>query len=183
VKKRVAKKILKNQHRQRPMRRQTDGSYLASRPVYSDQQKNLAAHRLFRPACRHGDAKLAWAALKLKPDNSFTVDDQVDLKYEWLKGQELRREKLTISTKDIVPPPPVAKPAFRRDGQVHNFGAIPFPGQERKQPSLARYQVRDQNRRARPKHSVADFANMTQDDRPNENGVVDNTWNPPAPNT
>jgi hypothetical protein len=128
---------------------------------YDGHQKNGAAHRLFRAASRAGDGVLAFRALRLKPRDSFATEDQVDLKFQKLLGQHERGEQLTVSTKDVLPPPPVSKPAFRRDGQVHNFAAIPFPGQERRQPTLTQYQVRDQNHRARPKRSVADFANLT----------------------
>jgi hypothetical protein len=153
---RIAKKVLKHQHRKREYKL-----------VYSGQQCYFAAHRLFRYASRFELAKLALQALRLKPQNSFQVDDQVDLKYELLIGQEGRRETLTCSRAKVVPPPPINKPAYRRDGQVHNFNCLPYPGAKQNKITLARYQMRDQNHRARPRRSVADFAQDTPETQRN----------------
>lgn len=48
------------------------------------------------------------------------------------------------------------KPVYRRDGQVHNFGALPYPGTKRM--TRAQYDARYGGRRPVPKRSVRDFS-------------------------
>lgn len=139
---RIAKKVLRDQDR------------------YSHQQHIHAAHRLYKQASQYGNGPLAFAALTMKPRRSYpnALDDQLALHFELMIGQNGRREPITVSRVNVVPPPPVTKPAFRADGQVHNFGLIPWVVKKRDVDTLTKYQIRDQNRRAKPKRSVADFA-------------------------
>ncbi|HVT63136.1 MAG TPA: hypothetical protein VHD33_06600 [Legionellaceae bacterium] len=126
---RIAKKILahqNNNYNKDLVRKQPDfyGNY-------TGQQKLLAAHRIFRYASKYGKGKLALDALHLKPPESFQPDDQMDLKFERLIGQYGRGETLIINTKEFTPPPSdQSKPVYRKDGQIHNFNAIPWPGME-----------------------------------------------------
>lgn len=138
---RIAKKVLRDRER------------------YSGYQHLAAANRLIQRASLYEDAHAILAAFRLKPENAFQNDERFELKFELLIGQDGREESLTYSRKPIVIPEVICVPAFRRDGQVQNFNALPQPGIKKSaQVSLARYQVRDQNRRAKPKRSVADFA-------------------------
>jgi hypothetical protein len=125
MKLRIAKKILKHQEpigrwwitRERP------GFY----GNYSGHQKQLASHRVFRYASHNELGQLALAALYLKHPETFQVDDQMDLKFERLIGQNMRGEKLIISNKFFTPPPEDrSKPVYNGMGQIHNFNAKKF---------------------------------------------------------
>jgi len=106
---------------------------------YSGQQVYDAAHRLYRRAAQFKDGAAALEALKLRPDASFTTDDDQYLRREQLLGMEERGESLVYHPAIEVPVNNM-KPAFRKDGQAHNFNALPFPGQ--RPWSLKAYQVR-----------------------------------------
>lgn len=125
MKLRIAKKILKHQA---PLGRRW---VTRDRPNfygnYSGHQKQIAAHRVFKYASRNQLGPLALAALYLKHPETYQVDDQMDLKFERLIGQNMRGEKLVISSKFFTPPPEDrSKPVYNGMGQVHNFNAKRF---------------------------------------------------------
>jgi hypothetical protein len=95
---------------------------------YSGQQRYAAAHRLFRRASTFKDGSAGYAALMLKPQRSYHEDDQLDLRMESFQADlDAGREPVFEPGEVVVPPVDQKKPVFRRDGQVHNFNALPFP--------------------------------------------------------
>lgn len=130
MKLRIAKKILSCQW---PISRGQERKPPAFGGNYSGQQKLLASIRLFRYASLHKNGELAFKALHLRPIDSFQPDDQVDLKFERLIGQYGRCETLTVSKDQFIPPPPDnTKPGYRKDGQIGNPNALPYPGKHDK---------------------------------------------------
>jgi len=111
VKLRIAKKVLKDPDR------------------YTGQQRYAAAHRLFKRASTFRDGAYGFCALLLKPQRSFHNDDQLDLRLEEFQSMYDRGEKIKFAPGEVVIPQlNIDKPVYRRDGQVHNFAVLPFPG-------------------------------------------------------
>jgi hypothetical protein len=101
--------------------------------AYTGQQRYAAAHRLYRRASTFKDGLLGFWALKLKPQRSFHADDQLDLRYEYFLSRYDKLEEIDFPDGDIViPKEELRKPVFRRDGQVQNFNALPFPSKASK---------------------------------------------------
>lgn len=95
---------------------------------YSGQQRYNAAHRLYRRASTFKDGLLGFWALKLKPQRSFHCDDQLDLRFEYFLSRYDKLEEIDFPPGSIViSKEELRKPAFRRDGQVQNFNALPYP--------------------------------------------------------
>lgn len=95
---------------------------------YTGQQRYTAAHRLFTRASTFRDGEAGLAALLLKPQRSFRLDDQLDLRLEsFLADVEAGVEILFPRGEVVVPQTNIKKPARRKDGQVMNFNAAPFP--------------------------------------------------------
>lgn len=116
---------------------------------YNFQQQNNAAHRLYRYARLHDRFK-AISALSLKPAQFVVIDDSLDLKREQLEGQ-VDRERLGVSEPAPVDPSAPPRPVYRRDGQVHAFDALPWPGKDKRHHlTRARYDARYGNNRPIP---------------------------------
>lgn len=95
------------------------------------------------------------AAVKLARDAFPEVEEDswLDLRGHKADGvKEGQREREDAPQPTEGEPP---KPFYRRDGQVHNFGALPFPGKKRM--TVAQYEARYGGRRPVPKRSVRDF--------------------------
>lgn len=100
---------------------------LADPDRYSHQQRYDAAARLYRRASTFKDGPAGYAALYLKPQRSFHDDDQLDLRFEaFLADVDVDRE-IDFPPGPVYVPPAEGKPIYRRDGQVQNFNALPFP--------------------------------------------------------
>lgn len=111
---RISKKVLKDPDR------------------YSHQQRTRAAHRIYTCASTFKDGELGLMALLLRPQNSFTEDDQLDLRFEVFTCQLERGEQPLFARGEVViPKENLNKPVFRKDGQVHNFNALQMPGSHR----------------------------------------------------
>ncbi len=116
---------------------------------YSPQQQNSAAHRLYRYVRRH-DRYKALKALYLKPVKFVVVDDSLDLKREQLEGQIMREN---VGAPEPLPADPNAppRPVYRKDGQIHAFDSIPWPGKDKRHHlTRARYDARYGNNRPIP---------------------------------
>ena len=111
MKLRVAKKVLKAPDR------------------YTGQQRYDAAHRLYRQATTQKNGWTGFAALTLKPQRSFHEDDTLDLRLEYFQSLFDRGDEVNFPPGEVVVPTLNAdKPIYRRDGQVANMAAIPYPG-------------------------------------------------------
>ena len=107
----------------------THHPFVESYGNYSGHQKLLASIRLFKYSTKNKLGNMALNAFYLRPLDAFQVDNNDDLKFEWLIGQHNRKESLTIDDKFFTPPPEDrTKIVYNAQGQVHNFNAIPFPG-------------------------------------------------------
>lgn len=96
---------------------------------YSQQQRYHAATRLFRRASTFKDGEAGFMALMLKPQGSFR-DDQLALRFEVFQMQIEAGEQPVFHGGEVVVPPPNNKPVYRKDGQVHNFNATPYPNKK-----------------------------------------------------
>ena len=100
---------------------------LADPDRYSHQQRYDAAHRLFRRASTFKDGPAGYTALYLKPQRSFHEEDQLDLRFELFQAAIDADAEIVFAPGPVVIPPAEGKPMYRRDGQVQNFNALPFP--------------------------------------------------------
>jgi hypothetical protein len=108
---RTAKKVLKDPDR------------------YTTQQRYHAAHRLYRFASTFKNGEAGFFALSLKPQKTFHADDTLDLRYEYFLAKWDALEPIDFPPGEVVVPQlNIHKPVRRKDGQVHSFDAIPFPG-------------------------------------------------------
>jgi hypothetical protein len=105
--------------------------------------------------------------LKLKALEVLTPeadeDSWADLKKHELEGKIERAEAGVPEPPKEDPAASAAppKPIFRRDGQVGNLNALPFPGQKPR-PTLAQLNARTGGARPAPRHNVAWIANETE---------------------
>jgi hypothetical protein len=107
---RIAKKVLKDPDR------------------YTGHQRLVAAHRLFTRASTFKDGEQGLLALYLKPQRSFHADDQLDLRFEYFLNLYNKLEEIDFPPGEVViDKEALRKPAYRKDGQVQNFNAMPFP--------------------------------------------------------
>ena len=81
------------------------------------------------------------------------ADSWLDLKGEELEG---RRERGGAPAVPITPET-ARKPVYRKDGQVHNFGALPVPGNKHRPLTRAQYAARYGGARPVPGGSLNDF--------------------------
>lgn len=95
--------------------------------AYTEHQRSRAAHRLYRRASTFKDGEAGFFALLLKPQGSFREDEQLDLRYEVFSMQIERGEQPVFAPGPVSVPGSNGKPVYRRDGQVHNFDALPYP--------------------------------------------------------
>jgi hypothetical protein len=101
---------------------------LADPDRYTGHQRLVAAHRLYTRASTFKDGEQGLLALYLKPQRSFHNDDQLDLRFEYLMNRYNKLEEIDFPPGEVViDKEALRKPAFRKDGQVQNFNAMPFP--------------------------------------------------------
>lgn len=86
-------------------------------------------------------------------------DSWADLKTEAVE------HRIKSGIEGAPPPAPVdeKKPVYRRDGQIHNFAAVPYPGSGRRL-TRAQYDARYGGARPEPKHSVAGLNDIKKND-------------------
>lgn len=116
--------------------------------LYNRQHRNRAAVRVCRWARGHNDA-LYLRALRFQPSQFVIVDDVMDLDRERLEGIAMRKAAGVPEPAPAPPGPP--KPVYRRDGQVHSFDALPWPGMDRRHNlTRKRYDARYAGERPAP---------------------------------
>lgn len=109
--------------------------------------------------------KLALRTLKrLTPEAE--EDSWADLKKEELEAKIERGGAASLPATAGTEAP---KPFYRRDGQVHNFAALPFPGQK-KRLTRAQHEARMGGARPEPKRSVGWIAQ----EKPSNDGPTTN---------
>lgn len=92
--------------------------------------------------------------LQNQPIEEVVVDSYLDLTRERLEGERLREEN-RIVVHPVVHETP--QPVYRRDGQVHNFNAVPMPGiNPKRNLTVARYKARYLDERPRPVRGAHD---------------------------
>ncbi len=124
--------------------------------TYSAGQSYRAAMRLFAWAGGHNES-LRHEVGYMIPANRVRIDDSFDLARETAGGRA-DRKAYGIPEPKPAPVSVVPAPVFRRDGQTHNFNALPFPGRDPRH-SLTRkqYDARYQGARPVPVHGSHTF--------------------------
>ncbi len=105
-------------------------------------------------------------------------DSWADLKREELEGKISRAGAPQVEAPALPPAELARKPIYRRDGQIHNFNAKPWPGRDGKPAfktmTSAQYEARYGGARPEPKHSVAKFVHFETQPEDFLPGAADN---------
>ncbi len=97
--------------------------------LYTRHQRDLSAIRVCHWARGHNDA-LYLRALQAWPECFVVADDAMDLDRERLEGIAQRKVRGISEPAPLPEEPP--RPVYRKDGQVHSFEALPWPGMDRR---------------------------------------------------
>lgn len=107
--------------------------------VRKKRERFLLAMRLIRRAKADNDSAAFLEAFKLIPPDM--VNEQHVLRREWILSHFDHNDTPGFGPDEIVVPTTnMNKPVYRKDGQIHNFNALPYPGHEGL--TEAQYQVR-----------------------------------------
>ncbi len=87
------------------------------------------AMRLIRQAQTDNDGEGFLEAFKLIPPDM--VEEQHTLRREWILSHIDHNDRPVFGPLEIsVPTTNLDKPVYRKDGQIHSFKALPYPGYE-----------------------------------------------------
>jgi hypothetical protein len=92
-------------------------------------------------------------------------DSWADLKKEELQAK-IERGGAPAPTAGATTETGAPKPFYRKDGQIHNFNALPFPGHKRKRLTAAQHEARLGGARPSPKHNVGWIAKAAPQPEP-----------------
>ncbi len=90
-----------------------------------------AAAELIRKAQSEDNGLAYIDALRTVPQGVLDSDEQYDLRREWILGRLDHHQAPTFGPLIIDVPDTHDIHPMRRDGQVHSFNALPYPGQRR----------------------------------------------------